>query len=281
MSIKFVYFGYDFMLHGVQRLIREGHELVGIFTFECDNIFNFNMQTMALAAANKIPVTTKKPTQHDIEKLITEGAECFFAAGYPYKIPPIEETKAYGINLHPSLLPLGRGLMPTPTIIMHQQNAAGLTAHKITEEFDAGDILDQIPFTLSATETVETYSSRIALAAPDMLSRIFQDIKEYWTLAKPQDNTKASTFPVPDDKMRLIDWNAPLAAIDKVARAFGRFGCLARIQDDLWVVYNHDIWQQDHKYKPGTCVLTQPRQTVIATKGGFFCIKDGQKLNAN
>ena len=47
--MKFVYFGYDFMLGTVHRLLDDGHELAGIFSFPCDNVFNFNVETTALA----------------------------------------------------------------------------------------------------------------------------------------------------------------------------------------------------------------------------------------
>ena len=47
--MKFVYFGYDMMLGCARRLIADGHQLAGIFTFPCDNVFNFNIETVALA----------------------------------------------------------------------------------------------------------------------------------------------------------------------------------------------------------------------------------------
>jgi len=277
--MRFVYFGYDFMLHCVHRLMNEGHELIGIFTFECDNVFNFNVETKALANKHAIPITTQKPTPQNITEFIAKKTDCFLAAGYPFKIPPIDEEDAYAINIHPSFLPKGRGLMPTPTILIHQPNAAGLTAHKITEDYDAGDIIDQIAFSIASNETVESYSSRTAIAAPDMISTIFKDIKDYWTLAKPQDQSEGETFPLPDDAMRTLDWNASLDTIDKTARAFGRFGSLAVIGGQYWVIYAHDVWREDHGFIPGTGIINHPRQTVIAIPGGFFCIKEGHPLN--
>lgn len=276
--MKFVYFGYDFMLDTVRRLLRDGHELCGIFTFECDNLFNFNTETVKLGLSLKIPVSQNKVDVEAIDKMIALGAECFFAAGYPYKIPPINESKAYGVNLHPSLLPKGRGLMPTPTIIMHAPEAAGLTVHKLSSVIDQGDILDQVPLKLSERETVESYSARIALAAPDVMGKVFEDIGEYWMLSKPQDESEAVTFPVPDDAMRMIDWHDDITMLDKKARAFGRYGCLARIEGQLWVIYDHDVWQENHVQTYGRCVMEQPRHMVIAAKNGYFVIKDAARL---
>jgi methionyl-tRNA formyltransferase len=275
--MKFVYFGYDFMLGSVQRLLEDGHELIGVFTFPCDNVFNFNAQTVGLAEYLKIPVITEPPKPSDIAAYIQKGCACFLSAGYPFKIPPIDETKSRGINVHPSLLPLGRGLMPTPHILLNHPKASGLTVHKLTPGFDEGDILHQTPLPLHERETVETLSARIALRAPDVLSMIFSDLPSYWSDARPQNEKKATYFPPPDDSMRLLEWTLPVKRLDEIARAFGRYGSLARFDNELWVVYAHDIWQEKHGLKPGTVAIRLPREIVIAAKDGFVCLKEFHK----
>ena len=277
--MKFVYFGYDFMLGSVEQLRADGHDLVGIFTFPCDNIFNFNTNTHALAESLNIPITESKPTAEDLNSYIAAGVETFFAAGYPYKIPPIDDEQAYGLNLHPSFLPKGRGMMPTPTIIMSAPEAAGITVHKLTPKYDEGDIIDQTPFTLDPFETVDTYAARVALAAPEMITRIFDDIKQYWIMAKPQDKNEVALFPTPDDAMRTIDWNAPLKDIDAKARAFGRYGCLAYIENQHWVIYDHDILKTPHQNSVGHPILPNLHQKIIPVKNGYFIIKRGEILS--
>jgi methionyl-tRNA formyltransferase len=139
--MKFVFFGYDFMLPSVIRLIEDGHDLIGIMSFECDNVFNFNQSCQELAKAHKIPLIMSRVTEEHIGKFLHDGCECFLSAGYPHKIPHIDESKAYAINIHPTYLPHARGMMPIPRIIMDNiSTAAGFTAHKMTQKFDGGDI---------------------------------------------------------------------------------------------------------------------------------------------
>jgi methionyl-tRNA formyltransferase len=275
--MKFVYFGYDFMLGSVQRLLRDGHQLLGIFSFPCDNVFNYNEQTLALAKQLNVPVRLDKPTKYDIDFYLQKGCECFLSAGYPFKIPPIDETRAKGINVHPSLLPQARGLMPTPHIILNHPQASGMTVHKLTQKFDQGDILHQTPLPLNERETVETLSARIAMRAPDILSMIFSDLQTYCKDAKPQNEKKSSYFNPPTDEMRLLDWNSNVEKIDRTARAFGRYGSLAKFDNDLWVVYAHDAWKEKHNMKPGTVALKLSREIVIAAKDGFVCLKEFHK----
>jgi len=267
------------MLGCVEQLCTDGHELIGIFTFPCDNIFNFNTKTHALAKSLNIPITETKATTEDLESYINAGADIFFAAGYPYKIPPIDEEKAYGLNLHPSFLPKGRGMMPTPTIIMSAPEAAGITVHKLTPRYDEGDIIDQTPFTLDSQETVDTYAARVAITAPEMITRIFDDIKQYWLMAKPQNKNEVAIFPTPDDKMRTINWNESLDKIDAKARAFGRYGCLANINNQRWVIYDHDILKISHTNPTGQTALPHLGQHIITAKDGYFIIKSGEILN--
>ena len=272
--MKCVYFGYDFMIGCARRLLEDGHTLAGIFTFPCDNVFNFNGECLALAQQLNIPITQDKPQPADIDFFINQGVECFISAGYPFKIPPIDPLRACGINIHPSLLPQGRGLMPTPYILTQHPEIAGFTIHKLSNEFDKGDILHQMAIPVSDQETVETLSARIALRAPDMLSMVLSDLPFYWSEAKPQNERKASYFPPPTETMRTLDWSQSVQEIDKTARAFGRYGSLAQFDGDLWVVYDHDVWAERHHHKPGNVVLRLSREVTIAAKDGYVCLKE-------
>ncbi len=277
--MKFVYFGYDFMLEAVQALRDDGHELAGIFSFPCDNIFNFNSAAHQMADGLQIPFSQNRPLPLDIQAFINNGVTCFLCAGYPYKIPPIDEKHAYGLNVHPSLLPKGRGIMPTPTIIMHRPEAAGLSVHKLAAGFDQGDIIFQRAVPLTADDDVETYSARIAMMAPDILKGIFKNLPDLWGKAQKQDETKAEIFPMPTDAMRMLDWGQDIAGIRKTGKAFGRFGCLARFDGRLWAVYNFNVWPEKHNFKPGEIACVMSREVIIAARDGFVCLKEYQELN--
>ncbi len=271
--MKFVYFGYDHMLPCARRLIQDGHMLLGIFTFNCDNVFNFNRDTIALGQSLDVPVTLEKPEAHHVKQFIKASAEVFIGAGFPSKIPVPNEGAAYAINMHPALLPKGRGIMPTPTIIMHEPDAAGLSIHKMTDEFDAGDILIQESLPLSANETVDSYSARIAEIGPEMLSSVMSDLPRYWGAARPQDQAEATIFPAPTSEMRSLDWSSSVETIDKTARAFGSFGCLCRVEEQLLVVYDLGAAEQAHDFDAGYVVERTQQSLTIAVSDGVVSLK--------
>ncbi len=278
--MKIVFFSYDFMMDTLERLVADGHEIMAIVSFECDNIFNFNTRIQAYGVQNDIPVILDKITAAHIGDFIGKGAECFLAAGYPYKIPPIDENKAYGVNFHPSMLPKGRGLMPTPYIIMQDPGASGMTLHKLAEEFDKGDILHQEPLPVRKDEDVETLSARIAMHAPQLISEVMSKLSYYWKNAEQQREMDASHWPPPDETMRSFDWEKTVEDIDKTGRAFGRYGALARFDDLLWVVYDYKAWKEDHEFEPGEIACRLSRQIIIAAKDGFVCLKEFHELQA-
>jgi methionyl-tRNA formyltransferase len=276
--MKFVFFGYDFMLPSVIRLIEGGHELIGIMSFECDNVFNFNQSCQELAKAHKIPFILSHATDEHIEQFLSKGCEAFLSAGYPHKIPHIDENKAYAINIHPTHLPQARGMMPIPRIIMDNiHSAAGFTAHKMTQNFDGGDILRQIKFPLNKHETVETYTAKIAMRAPDMVADLFEFLPSYWKSASAQNPKKASHFKAPTDQDRVIDWSKPVKDIDATARAFGRFGSVALFDNRVWIVYSHAVWEEKHNHQPGLIVAGLSREIVIAAADGYVCLKEFQE----
>jgi methionyl-tRNA formyltransferase len=273
--MKFLYFGYDFMLPSVIGLIEAGHELIGVFSFECDNHFNFNTETQVTAQNLGIPFILSKPQDFHIAEFLAKGCTCFLAAGYPHKIPPIEDAQAYAVNVHPAYLPYARGLMPIPRIIMdHASEAAGITAHKMTDVFDDGDILRQLKFDLSPNETPETYMAKIAMRAPFMLKGLFADLPALWSAAKPQNTKKATHYSPPSDEDRFLDWNKTAREVDRTARAFGRFGSLARIEDQIFVVYDCVCWTEKHTIAPGTIAARTSREITLALKDGFICLTE-------
>ncbi len=280
--MKIAFLGYDYTLDIAQRLIADRHEIIHIFTFPCDGVFAFNNQISDFARHFAIPISEHKIEWQNINNLIKQGCELFLCAGYPYKIPPIDD-KAFGINLHPSLLPRGRGIMPLPYIIMNDDKAAGFTVHKLTNSFDTGDILYQEAISIDEHTDVETLSAKIAVRAPDIISKIIGDINRYWNNASAQDNENASSYPAPSEKLRTINWDSTAKELRLKGRAFGRFGMLATVKNNMGeeqklAVFNFSTWEEDHNHAAGLLLRSSPREIIVAVKNGYICLKEFQVI---
>jgi methionyl-tRNA formyltransferase len=252
-------------------ILEQGHEVVAIFSFPCDNKkYNFNIRLKEIALSHDIKYSEEKITAKDIHTLSESNCDLIIVAGYDYKLPILDGMPKV-INVHPTLLPNGKGRWPLPWLILEYPDYAGVTIHKVNEEWDSGDILIQEGYTIDDRDNLETISAKTQLLSVTLLSRVLKELETYWNRAKPQEN--GSYWPMPSDKDSLLDWNLPVKEIDKIVRAFGKFHSWCSFEDKEWLVEDASVWEQAHDYSPGTVVNRMSKEIVLAAKDGFVCLR--------
>lgn len=269
--MKIAYFGYDFFFPCLEDLINQGHTIQKIFSFPCDNVYNFNERVAKTAQKLGCPFTIDKVTSKDINDLQNSDCELIIVAAYQYKIPTKSLTIP-AINIHPTLLPEGRGPWPLPWIILKGLKQSGVTIHKITEEMDSGDILLQKEFKVTNEDNLETISAKSQLLAKKMLSETLYNFHSYWKKARPQ-SKKFSYWGMPKPEDRALNWTKTGKELIKIVRAFGKFDSLAKFDGKEWVVQDANFWKEKHKLKPGTAVNRMSKEIIIAVKDGFICLR--------
>lgn len=272
--MKIVFFGYDFSVAALERLLDDGHSLMAVFSFETDNFFSFHERLKALAELHKVPFTLQPARAEHIAAMTDAGCACFIAAGYPTKIPPIDFSRTKGINVHPTYLPHGRGIMPMPILIRDYPQHAGITVHKLAAKFDGGDILYQERITLMPDEDIETLSAKLVMRTPGILSRVVGDLQTYWDKAAPQDWAGGSWWHPEAESTRTFDYTHSAATINTMIRAYGRYGMIADIDGRKYAVFNAKAWEEPHSHTPGTVTARLSRETVVAISGGYVILKE-------
>lgn len=98
--------------------------------------------------------------------LLTERVELVCQAGFMRIQSAPFATRWIGrqLNIHPSLLPLFKGLHPHRQAIDAGVRISGCTVHFVTPELDAGPIVAQAAVPVLATDTAATLEARILLA---------------------------------------------------------------------------------------------------------------------
>ena len=227
--MKTAYFGIDALADCLEVLLRDGHEVVRIFTTEVDE-YDRTDRICAIADRQGIAVQKTRVSQQDIADLRDIGVELTVTAGYPWKIPVTDAFMQ--VNLHPALLPEGRGPWPMPVAILHGK-ASGVTLHKLTEEFDKGDILLQTKIPLAEGETLLTLGDRIQSEAAQLLGIFLRDPEKYWAEARPQGH--GEYWPEPDDSARTLQVGEEARVRALKLRAFAGYGCLVYENGIPWV----------------------------------------------
>lgn len=225
--MKFAYIGIDLFLPALRILLDENQELVELFTCKTDDLTEFHDGVTALALACGVPVTTERIRTADFKRLQEKGCDFVICAGYYYKIPVYPELPT--INIHPSLLPYGRGGWPMPYDILNCRKTGGVTIHKIAEGFDTGDILLQRAFDLEATETLETLMNKVYALLPEMLHMLVTDFDSLCRSARPQG--EGVYLPMPPKEIYTVTPNMSFEKAERTLRAFYGYDCYYKTND--------------------------------------------------
>ena len=105
-----------------------------------------------------------------VSRVSAMKASYLICNSYSLKIPEaVLNSVERAINIHPSLLPLNRGPHPVQWAIIHGQTKTGITAHLMTNDFDAGHIIKQVEVPIDVEDTWVSLQSRIDNATETFL----------------------------------------------------------------------------------------------------------------
>lgn len=216
--MKAAYVGIDLLAAALPALESTGCEILRIFTCETDNVTEFNTQVCAFARSRGLPLQKTRMTAADLAALRDEGCELLLCGGYYHRLPVRDDL--YMVNIHPALLPVGRGAWPMPVTILRRLPESGVTMHKITAGLDEGDILLQEGVAVAPDENLETLTAKQQALLPAMVTRLIAELPQLWENAIPQDAARAEYWPCPAEADWTVREGTPAEEIDRVLRAF-------------------------------------------------------------
>ncbi len=218
--MKVAYCGIDIFADCLREFQKVNAEVVKIFAYASDPFDSIN-EVSAFAEENNIPLSKTPIKDSDIDELSEMNVELLVVAGYAAKIPVTD--KFMQVNIHPAMLPQGRGPWPMPVNILRGVSS-GITLHKITDKFDEGDIILQKEVSLAENENLETLTGKLQKQAASVLSDFLAAPKVLWDKALPQ--IDGTYWNEPDDCERLLDAKVSLNDAERIMRAFYGYGVL-------------------------------------------------------
>jgi methionyl-tRNA formyltransferase len=142
----------------------------------------------------------------------------FWTTRLPMEIVAAAPLGAFGV--HPSLLPRHRGPDPYFWAIDSGDTVTGVTAHRIAEDYDTGEILARRELPIDPTWSAWTLAR--ALDRPSLA--LLRELAGAYANGTPpvphaQDESMATLAPAPSDEELEIDWTWPSARIARRIRA--------------------------------------------------------------
>jgi methionyl-tRNA formyltransferase len=194
------------------------------------------------------------------------------SAAFPFIFPrELLDIPAVGaINFHPSLLPRCRGCHPIFWTLASGETQGGVTAHFMTEQVDAGNIIAQIPLALTQDDDYGSLYRRAMVASADLVGKVESFLIAGAGRGEPQDHARATSFHEDGEEDHRIHWArhgaAEIVALTRTGEAFTtlrgvRLGILkAREQ--------HTIARERRTARPGRVIAVVDETLVLAALGG-------------
>ncbi|MGI4876327.1 MAG: phosphoribosylglycinamide formyltransferase [Janthinobacterium lividum] len=106
------------------------------------------------------------------------GATHVALAGYMRLLSSafVERWAGRMVNIHPSLLPLHKGLDVHEAVLAANETVTGCSVHLVTAELDGGPVLGQVQVAVLPGVTPESLAARVLVAEHQLYSRVIADL---------------------------------------------------------------------------------------------------------
>ncbi len=267
---------------GIEALLKNGFDIVAVFTHKDDPKENIWFDSVAeLAARENIPVYAPEDINHPlwVRKIRDLAPDIIFSFYYRNLVrSPILNIPVNGcLNLHGSLLPRYRGRVPINWVLINGEKKTGVTLHHMTTRPDDGDIITQKEIDISDDDTAASLHQKAAEAAGGMLQEILPLLLTGQAPRVPQDHGEASYFGGRTPADGEIDWAMPARHVRNLVRAVTRPfpGAFSHMGDRKCLFWTVSEAPGADGAKPGTVISLDP--LVIACETGTLRIEAAQQ----
>lgn len=275
--MKLVFMGTpDYAVNTLEALISAVHNVAAVFAQPDKPVGRKHIITAppVKVCAQKHGITVYQPNTlrdgkaEEILKEIAPDAIVVVAYG---KILPKEilDIPKYGcVNGHASLLPKYRGASPIQWCIVCGESRTGVTAMKMDEGMDTGDILKTAPTEIGAEETAEELFERLSGITAELLVNTLADLEKGNITPQKQDEEKASYAPIIKKEMAQLDFsNKTAKEIHNAVRGYYSWPCAYFFLENKRVKVIKAAVADNTNAKAGT-VIKNTDSLVIACKDG-------------
>lgn len=178
-------------------LLQENCEVGYVFTRREPNDFPYyEEENLAAYASSKNTIVYEEFDWLLVKEIIVKYKPDLLLVSTFHKIIPEDILLSVPkcINFHPSLLPKYRGSTPIAWVLHNKEKETGITAHWLTKELDAGDILVQEIVEIKPNYDFGVLFKKLALTAGLVCRLVITQIKAGTLVSKPQDDENRATY---------------------------------------------------------------------------------------
>jgi methionyl-tRNA formyltransferase len=146
-----------------------------------------------------------------VEAIAGHRPDLIVVACFPWKLPRrLLEVPALGcLNVHPSLLPVGRGPEPVFWTLRRGERRTGATIHRMDGGLDTGPIIAQEAIDVPEGIRAPELENRLSEIGANLLIAAVEDIIAGTATLTPQDDALATHAPIPGAADFVVPTNLP------------------------------------------------------------------------
>lgn len=178
------------------------------------------------------------------------------------------------VNFHPSLLPRCRGCHPIFWTLASGETQGGVTAHFMTRQVDAGDIVAQIPLPLTEEDDYTSLYRRAMGASDGLVQLVESFFLSGLRRGIPQDRDRATYFHEDTEEDHRVRWGGlsphEIAALARTGAAFTfvrghRVGILKATE-------MRTVTRERRVSRPGRVIAVNEETLVVSAAGGAVAV---------
>lgn len=180
----------------------------------------------------------------------------------------------FAFNVHGSLLPKYRGRTPHVWAIINNEKETGVTAHKIDDDCDTGDIIAQVKIPICNTDTGNDVLLKFKEAYEEIVFDVLDRIEKENIQLTPQNHSFATCFGKRTPGDGKIDWNWQKERIYNWVRAqaYPYPGAFTRYQDQKITIDEVQFSDIGFSYDMPNGLILNQNPLSIKTPNGVIIV---------
>jgi methionyl-tRNA formyltransferase len=192
-------------------------------------------------------------------------------ACFPRRLPQAlyDLARLAALNIHPSLLPAGRGPDPLFWTLRCGDGRSGVTVHGLTETYDAGPIYAQAVHHYEDGTSETALERQLATLGAELTHTVIVSLGRGACQSVPQDERLASYQPWPGPEDYVLDTQCSARSAFNFVNGIAARGhpILLRMPDGTWEITAALAWHDDvplESPEPGATYVPFARGVLVA-----------------
>ncbi len=267
----------DFAAASLRKLLKEGFEVVGVFTQpdkpkgRGNQIAFSPVKELALEAGLPVYQPDKMRDGRALAILQELQPDILVVVAYGRILPDeLLALPRYGaVNVHGSLLPKYRGAAPIQWAVLNGDEITGVSTMYLAHDMDAGDVIYTAETPIGEFETSGELFDRLKEMGAKLLVKTLRDIEAGTAPRRSQDHEQASYVKMLDKSLCPIDWNkSPRQIVKQIYGLQPWPVATAELQGCLCKIFAAEYTGRHTEKAPGSLVSAGDEGIEIACAGG-------------